>query len=56
MELDFQKNLSDKDRIIRVVIGFLLLGLMASRIVNGWWAVFTGLIAVSQFVEAILAY
>jgi hypothetical protein len=56
MQLNFRKNLSDKDRIIRIVIALVLLSLMAARVVTGWWALLFGLLAVSQFVEAILAY
>lgn len=56
MQLDFRKNLSNKDRIIRVIIGLVLLGMMAARIINGWWALVAGILAVSQFVEALLGY
>ncbi|WP_418790493.1 DUF2892 domain-containing protein [Phosphitispora sp. TUW77] len=56
MELNWKKNLSDTDRIIRVVIGFILLGLIYTKIVSGWLGVIAIVVALSQFVEAYFSY
>ncbi|WP_083248170.1 YgaP family membrane protein [Desulfuribacillus stibiiarsenatis] len=54
--LDFQKNLGDIDRMIRVMIGILLLLLVATRTLKGSKGIWATVIAVSQFIEGGLAY
>lgn len=56
MRLEFRKNLGDTDRVIRAVIGVFLLGWVLTGVATGWWAVVAGVLAVSQFIEAALAY
>lgn len=56
MELSFRKNLGDVDRIIRIVIALVLLGLVAMRVTTGFWAFLAIVLAISQFIEAGLAY
>lgn len=56
MELDLKKNLGNRDRVIRVIVGLLLLGLVFAKVMTGWWAAAAGLLAVFQFLEAYYAY
>lgn len=56
MDLDLKKNLGNSDRIIRVIIGVLLLALTVSRSITGGWAIAAVVFALFQFVEAALAY
>lgn len=56
MKLSFRKNLGNIDRIIRLVIGLVLLGLVAMRVTTGFWAFLAIILAISQFIEAALAY
>ncbi len=56
MHLDFNKNLGNSDRLIRVVIGVILVALAVSRMITGWWAVAAVVMALFQFMEAALAY
>jgi len=56
MKLDWEKNLSDTDRIIRVIIGFVLLGLAYTKVISGWLSIAVVIIALSQFVEAYFSY
>ncbi|MCK8827259.1 DUF2892 domain-containing protein [Natroniella acetigena] len=56
MELDFEKNLGRRDRIVRVVIGFLLLFLVYYWNLIGWLAIVIVIAAISQFIEAAFSY
>lgn len=56
MDLDLKRNLSNTDRVIRAIIGLLLLGLVYTKTVSGWWSIAAIVIALFQFVEAALAY
>lgn len=56
MELEYRKNLGSIDRIIRAVVGLLLLGLVVKRVTTGWWTFLTVILAASQFIEAGFAY
>lgn len=56
MKLDFKMNLGNFDRIIRVMLGVYLIWLVVSGIAADWWAVIAIGFALSQFVEAFLAY
>lgn len=56
MQLDRKKNLGNLDRIIRVIVGLYLLGLIYTNSVTGLWAVVAFILALSQFIEAALAY
>lgn len=56
MDLDWKRNLSNTDRVIRTVIGIILLALVLTNFITGVWAVIAVLFAISQFVEAYLAY
>lgn len=51
-----KKNLGNTDRIIRIVIGFVLLGLALTKVITGWWAALAVLLALFQFYEAYAAY
>lgn len=56
MRIEWKKNLGAFDRVIRVIIGLYLLYLVFSSAVTGLWAVVAAILALSQFVEAALAY
>ena len=56
MVLDYKKNLSNIDRIIRATIGLYTLWLVYTGVATGWWAVAAFAFAVFQFIEAALAY
>jgi hypothetical protein len=56
LDLDFQKNLSTNDRIIRVAIGLLAMALVFARLTPGLWAGAAIVFALFQFVEAALGY
>ncbi|PKM41695.1 MAG: hypothetical protein CVV03_11800 [Firmicutes bacterium HGW-Firmicutes-8] len=56
MKLDWEKNLSNTDRFIRMIIGFVLLGLAYTKVVSGWLSIAAVIIALSQFVEAYFSY
>lgn len=56
MKLDFQRNLGVKDRVIRIVIGLILVSLAMMRIATGWMASITIIIAVFLIFEATIGY
>jgi len=56
LHLDWEKNLGNTDRLIRAVLGLLLLGLAFTGTVTGWWAAAAVVLALFQFVEALFAY
>lgn len=56
VKLDWEKNLGTTDRIIRIVIGATLLGLVITKNVAGWWATGAVILAIFQFIEASFAY
>ena len=56
MDLDYEKNLGDTERVIRASVGAGLVGLVATKKATGPWAVISSVTAMSQFIEAYLAY
>jgi len=56
LDLDWKKNLGNTDRVIRAVIGLLLLALAYGKTLTGWWAAAAVTFALFQFVEAAFAY
>jgi len=56
MKLDWEKNLGNTDRTVRIIIGFILLGLAYTGIISGWLATGAVIIALSQFIEAYFSY
>jgi sulfite exporter TauE/SafE len=56
MELDFEKNLGDTDRVIRVVLGAALIWLAILHYISGVWAALAWVFGVSQFIEAAFSY
>ena len=56
MHLDWEKNLGKADRIIRAVIGLLLIGLVYAKVITGWWAIAAAVFGLFQLVEAYAAY
>lgn len=56
MDLDWKKNLGNFDRLIRIIIGLILIGITFSIAIPGWIAALLIIIALSQFVEAYFAY
>jgi len=56
VHLQFKKNLGLIDRVIRVIIGLVLLVISMSGIITGWWASAAVVFALFQFLEAALAY
>ena len=56
MDLDWKRNLSNTDRVIRTAIGIILLALVFTKFITGVWAVIAVIFAISQFIEAYFAY
>ncbi|HEX3015366.1 MAG TPA: YgaP-like transmembrane domain [Desulfobacteria bacterium] len=56
MILNWRKNLGNTDRVVRIVIAVILVGLGITQTIPGWWAVAASLLGISQFIEAGLAY
>lgn len=56
MNIKAEKNLGDTDRAIRAIIAVVLVGLVLSRAVTGWWAIVFVVLAGSQFIESWLGY
>ncbi|MDF2501111.1 MAG: hypothetical protein K0Q77_1825 [Anaerosporomusa subterranea] len=56
MELDFEKNLGDTDRVIRIIIGALLIWPAIFHYISGGWATLAWVLGISQFIEAALSY
>ena len=56
MEIDWEKNLGDTDRMIRIVIGTTLIALVVTKSVTGWWVTGAIILAIFQFIEASFAY
>lgn len=56
MHLDWKQNLGNTDRFIRTAIGILLLALVVTKVITGFWAVIAILLALFQFIEAFFAY
>lgn len=56
MDLDFKKNLGASDRIARVVIGLMALGLVVAKVALGFWAAAAIVFALFQFAEAAIGY
>lgn len=56
MHLDWEKNLGKTDRMIRAVIGLLLIGLAFTKVITGWGAVAAAAFGLFQLVEAYAAY
>lgn len=54
MELDFNKNLGDTDRVIRIIIGLVLIGV--AQYTFGSWTALTYFIGFAQLIEAYFAY
>ncbi|MFZ5648409.1 MAG: YgaP family membrane protein, partial [Bacillota bacterium] len=51
-----EKNLGTADRVIRTIAGFILLGLVVTGTLTGWWASVAAVLALFQFIEALFAY
>lgn len=56
MRLYREKNLGTADRVIRTIAGFILLGLVVTGTLTGWWASVAAVLALFQFIEALFAY
>ena len=56
MHLDWGKNLGNTDRLIRFLLALLLLALVFTKTITGWWAALAFLFSLFQFVEAAFAY
>lgn len=56
MKINWRKNLSNTDRAVRAVIGTVLVGLVVTQTITGWWAAAAILLGTSQFIEAAFAY
>lgn len=56
MLLDFKQNLSLTDRVVRIIIGFILLSLGLTHTLSAGWAVLAVVLALSQFIEGALGY
>lgn len=56
MELDFEKNLSGTDRVIRSIIGVALIWSAMFQYISGGWATLALVFGISQLVEAAFAY
>ncbi|WP_081962908.1 YgaP-like transmembrane domain [Desulfosporosinus sp. HMP52] len=56
MNLSFTRNLGVLDRVIRVVVGLILLSFAMTYITTGWIAQATIVLAVFLILEAAIAY
>lgn len=56
MHLDFEKNLGNTDKTIRVIIGVLLIGLVISGSIHGGWRAAAVAFSLAQFVEVYFSY
>lgn len=56
MQLDFQRNLGVTDRVIRILIGLVLISLAAMQLASGWLASIAILFAVFLILEAAIGY
>lgn len=56
VHLDWEKNLGNTDRLIRFLLALLLLALVFTKTITGWWAALAFLFSLIQFVEAAFAY
>ena len=56
MRLDFIKNLTYGDRIVRFIIGSIFIELVGFKVLTGWWALGAVVFAVSLFLEGAFAY
>ncbi len=56
VHLDWQCNLGNTDRIIRTIIGLLLIILVTVKMITGILAALAVFFALFQFVEAFFAY
>lgn len=56
MRLNFEKNLGDTDRVVRLIIGAALIWLAVFRFITGGWAVAAIGLGLSQLIEGALAY
>ena|GEM_PF-3075420 len=56
MQLEFQRNLGVKDRVIRIVIGLILVSLVMMRIATNWMIPSALYIAGVLILEATVGY
>lgn len=56
MNLDFNKNLGNTDRIIRAATGLVLMTLVFTKVLKGWQAILATIISICQFFDAIFSY
>jgi len=56
MDLHYKKNLGNKDRLIRVFIGLVFVGLAILQYISGGWAIVAVSFALAQFVETYFSY
>lgn len=56
MTYNLKKNLGNTDRIFRSIVGLIILWLVFSKSLTGWWATIAWIFAVFQFIEAVLGY
>lgn len=54
--LTFRKNLSDLDRLIRFIIGVVLLMLVYDRVLKGQTGLFATIIGISKIADSIMGY
>lgn len=51
-----EKNLGNIERVIRVVIGIIVLGLVYANTITGWWSFASLIFGVFQISTAFLGY
>ncbi len=56
MHLDLKKNVGNADRLIRTIAGIVLLTLVDTKLMAGWWAKAAVGFSLFLFIEAFLAY
>jgi len=54
--LYLRKNLSSIHRIIRVLIGMVLIGWSAISLTNSWWIAVISAIGGTQIIEGVIGY
>lgn len=56
MKLNFKKNLGQTDRVIRTLLGIILIALVVGKVLTGWLGILLTVFAIFLFVDAFFSY
>ena len=56
MEFNFKKNLGTTDRVIRTLLGIILIALVIGKVLTGWLGTLLIVFAIFLFVDAFFSY